>query len=41
MRGVSAVGVHEEREQTLNQLLAEMDGFDPRKGVVVMSAIDR
>jgi cell division protease FtsH len=41
MRGISAVGVHEEREQTLNQLLAEMDGFDPRKGIVVMSATNR
>jgi cell division protease FtsH len=41
VRGISAVGVHEEREQTLNQLLAEMDGFDPRKGIVVMSATNR
>ena len=36
-----ALGAHEEREQTLNQLLAEMDGFDPRKGIVVMSATNR
>jgi cell division protease FtsH len=41
VRGMSAFGVHEEREQTLNQLLAEMDGFDPRKGIVVMSATNR
>jgi cell division protease FtsH len=41
VRGMSAAGVHEEREQTLNQLLAEMDGFDPRKGIVVMSATNR
>jgi len=41
VRGVSALGAHEEREQTLNQLLAEMDGFDPRKGIVVMSATNR
>ena len=32
---------HEEREQTLNQLLAEMDGFDPRKGVIIMAATNR
>jgi cell division protease FtsH len=31
VRVQSPVGSHEEREQTLNQLLAEMDGFDPRK----------
>ncbi len=37
----SPLGTHEEREQTLNQLLAEMDGFDARKGVIVMSATNR
>jgi cell division protease FtsH len=35
------VNVHEEREQTLNQLLAEMDGFDSRKGVIIMGATNR
>ena len=33
----SPLGSHEEREQTLNQLLAEMDGFDARKGVIIMA----
>ncbi|MFN2445676.1 MAG: ATP-dependent zinc metalloprotease FtsH [Vicinamibacterales bacterium] len=37
----SPVGSHEEREQTLNQLLAEMDGFDPRKAIIIMGATNR
>ncbi|MFQ6077856.1 MAG: ATP-dependent zinc metalloprotease FtsH, partial [Thermodesulfobacteriota bacterium] len=40
-RGVGPVGGHDEREQTLNQLLAEMDGFDPKKGVIIMAATNR
>jgi cell division protease FtsH len=35
------IGGHDEREQTLNQLLAEMDGFDPRVGVIIMAATNR
>ncbi|MFQ5803935.1 MAG: ATP-dependent zinc metalloprotease FtsH [Candidatus Methylomirabilales bacterium] len=40
-RGISPQVGHDEREQTLNQLLAEMDGFDPRKGVIIMAATNR
>ena len=41
VRMQSPMGGHEEREQTLNQLLAEMDGFDSRKGVIIMGATNR
>jgi cell division protease FtsH len=40
-RGVNPMGRHDEQEQTLNQLLAEMDGFEPNAGVIIMAATNR
>jgi cell division protease FtsH len=40
-RGAGLGGGHDEREQTLNQMLSEMDGFDPSEGVVMMAATNR
>ena len=39
--GAGAVGGNDEREQTLNQLLTEMDGFDAAKGVIILAATNR
>ncbi len=41
VRGISPVGGAEEREHTLTQLLTEMDGFDPKKGVIIIAATNR
>jgi len=41
VRGVSPVGGHDEKEQTLNQLLAELDGFDPSAGLILLAATNR
>jgi len=40
-RGTFGLGGHDEKEQTLNQLLAEMDGFDPSTGLVLLAATNR
>ncbi|MCL4433204.1 MAG: ATP-dependent zinc metalloprotease FtsH [Actinobacteria bacterium] len=40
-RGAGLGGGHDEREQTLNQILSEMDGFDPAEGIVIIAATNR
>ena len=40
-RGSFVLGGHDEKEQTLNQLLAELDGFDPSRGIVLLAATNR
>jgi cell division protease FtsH len=41
VNGFSGIGSNDEKEQTLNQLLAEMDGFDAREGVILLAATNR
>ncbi|SDR46349.1 ATP-dependent zinc metalloprotease FtsH [Paraburkholderia tuberum] len=40
-RGIGSLGGHDEKEQTLNQLLMELDGFDPQTGIVLLAATNR
>jgi len=40
-RGMNPIGGHDEKEQTLNQLLSELDGFDPSTGLILLAATNR
>jgi cell division protease FtsH len=40
-RGMNPIGGHDEKEQTLNQLLSELDGFDPSQGLILLAATNR
>ena len=40
-RTIGPMGGHDEKEQTLNQLLTELDGFDPQQGIVLLAATNR